>query len=49
MIFAKEIMAKLENEEPYDFTVPADTKTGSLHPRTILQKQIQTLKKLKRL
>ena len=40
-ISTKEIMAKLEKEEPYDFTVPADTKTGSLHPRTILQKQIE--------
>lgn len=42
-ITKKEIMAKLEQEEPYDFSVPADIKVGSLHPRTILQKQIEDI------
>lgn len=42
-ITKKEIMAKLEKEEPYDFSVPSDIKVGSLHPRTILQKQIEDI------
>jgi len=31
---------QLENDKRIDYTLPIDLKTGSLHPRTILQKQI---------
>ena len=34
------LMRQLENDKRIDHTLPVDTKTGSLHPRTIIQKQI---------
>ena len=34
------LLRQLENDKRIDYTLPVETKTGSLHPRTILQKQI---------
>ena len=34
------LIRQLESDKRIDFTLPVNTKTGSLHPRTILQKQI---------
>ena len=34
------LLRQLQNDKRIDYTLPVDTKTGSLHPRTILQKQI---------
>jgi len=34
------LLKQLENDKRIDYTLPVETKTGSLHPRTILQKQI---------
>ena len=36
----EELLRQLQNDKRIDYTLPVDTKTGSLHPRTILQKQI---------
>ncbi len=36
----KAIEKQIANDKKFDFTLPVDTKTGSLHPRTILQKTI---------
>ncbi len=36
----KALLRQLQNDKRIDYTLPVDTKTGSLHPRTILQKQI---------
>ena len=36
----KAIERQIANDEKIDYTLPVDTKTGSLHPRTILQKTI---------
>jgi len=35
------IQKEIESMEELDYTLPVDTKTGSLHPRTILQKQVE--------
>ena len=35
------IMDEINNAERIDITLPVDTKVGSLHPRTIVQKQIE--------
>lgn len=35
------ILAEINNAERIDITLPVDTKVGSLHPRTIVQKQIE--------
>ena len=35
------IMEEINNAERIDITLPVDTKVGSLHPRTIVQKQIE--------
>ena len=39
----KQIASKIENAAEIDYTLPVDTKTGSLHPRTILQKQVEDI------
>ena len=36
----KAVEKQIANDKKIDFTLPVDTKTGSLHPRTILQKTI---------
>lgn len=36
----EEILKQLENDERIDFSLPTETHTGALSPRTILQKQI---------
>ena len=36
-----EIENKINSSEKYDITLPVDTGVGSLHPRTIIQKQIE--------
>ena len=35
------ILEEINNAERIDITLPVDTKVGSLHPRTIVQKQIE--------
>ena len=35
------IMEEINNAERIDITLPVDTKVGSLHPRTIVQKEIE--------
>ena len=35
------IMEEINNAERIDITLPVDTEVGSLHPRTIVQKQIE--------
>lgn len=35
------IDAEIKNSPAIDITMPTDTKTGSLHPRTIIQKEIE--------
>ena len=35
------ILDEINNAERIDITLPVDTKVGSLHPRTIVQKQIE--------
>ncbi len=34
------IEAEIKNTEMFDYSLPVDTKTGSLNPRTIIQKQV---------
>ena len=36
-----EIQKEIEAMEQIDFSLPVDTKVGSLHPRTIIQKQVE--------
>lgn len=36
----KAIEAEINNTEMFDYSLPTDTKTGSLNPRTIIQKQV---------
>ena len=36
-----EILKEIESMEQIDYTLPVNTHTGSLHPRTILQKQVE--------
>ncbi len=36
----KAIDAEIKNTKMFDYSLPVDTKTGSLHPRTIIQKQV---------
>jgi len=36
-----EVAREIENMEQIDYTLPASAKKGSLHPRTILQKQVE--------
>ena len=38
-----EYKIKLENAKKYDFTLPTQQEQGSLHPRTIIQKQVEDL------
>lgn len=37
----EEIEKKINSSEKYDISLPVDTGVGSLHPRTIIQKQIE--------
>ncbi len=37
------ILKQLENAEKFDFTVPVDEKIGSLHPITIVQREIEEI------
>lgn len=37
----EEIEKKINSSEKYDVSLPVDTGVGSLHPRTIIQKQIE--------
>lgn len=36
-----ETLKEIEAMEEIDYTLPTDTRVGSLHPRTILQKQVE--------
>lgn len=36
----KAIEKEIKNTKMFDYSLPTDTKTGSLHPRTIIQKQV---------
>ena len=36
----KAIEAEINNTEMFDYSLPVDTETGSLNPRTIIQKQV---------
>ncbi len=40
-IKAKELQKEIENAEVYDITMPTEKLTGSLHPITIVQKQVE--------
>ena len=40
-IKAKELQREIENSEVYDITMPTNKKSGSLHPITIVQKQVE--------
>lgn len=42
-IESKRIEQKLATQEKIDITLPVDTNLGSLHPRTILQKEIEDI------
>ena len=37
------ILKQLENAEKFDFTVPVDEKLGSLHPITVVQREIEEI------
>lgn len=37
----KEYLREIENAERYDYTIPSDKEAGTLHPITIVQKQIE--------
>lgn len=37
----KAIEQEMENAKPIDFTLPVDTCTGSLHPRTLVLKEVE--------
>lgn len=37
------ILKQLENTEKFDFTVPVDEKLGSLHPITVVQREIEEI------
>ena len=39
----QQIADKLSNQKRIDITMPVDTNVGSLHPRTILQKEIEDI------
>ena len=37
----KEYLKEIAGAEPYDYSIPSDKETGTLHPITIVQKQIE--------
>ncbi len=37
----KEYLAEIQNSEAYDYTIPVSREAGTLHPITIVQKQIE--------
>lgn len=39
----REYLQEIQNAEPYDFTVPGSRETGTLHPITIVQRQIEDI------
>lgn len=39
----RQITSQIENVPEIDYTLPVDVKTGSLHPRTIIQKQVEEI------
>lgn len=40
LLLKEQINKEIENTKMFDYSLPVDTKTGSLHPRTIIQKQV---------
>ena len=36
----KAVNEEIKNTKQFDYSLPVDTKTGSLNPRTIIQKQV---------
>lgn len=40
LLLTEQINKEIENTKMFDYSLPVDTKTGSLHPRTIIQKQV---------
>ncbi|HHT97205.1 MAG TPA: phenylalanine--tRNA ligase subunit alpha [Clostridiales bacterium] len=43
IIADKEYLAEIEKSEKYDFTIPSRSNMGSLHPITIIQKEIEDI------
>ncbi|MGL6216903.1 MAG: phenylalanine--tRNA ligase subunit alpha, partial [Lacrimispora sphenoides] len=39
----REYLQEIEKSEHYDFTIPSDKPVGSMHPITIVQKQIEDI------
>ena len=40
VLLNEQINKEIQNTKMFDYSLPVDTKTGSLHPRTIIQKQV---------
>ncbi len=40
LLLTEQINKEIESTKMFDYSLPVDTKTGSLHPRTIIQKQV---------
>ncbi len=39
----REYQQEIENAQPYDYTIPSNREVGTLHPITIIQKQIEEI------